>query len=157
MKYRLGFTLIEMMVTLAIIAVLATLVVPMAQISVQRSKEQELRLALREIRNAIDAYKRASDEGRLPRDSNSNGYPANLQVLVDGVGDDKHPKRQKIRFLRRLPRDPMFPDTSVDAEKTWGLRSYSSEAGDPKEGSDIYDVYSRSPLPGLNSVPYRVW
>jgi general secretion pathway protein G len=157
MKYRLGFTLIEMMVTLAIIAVLATLVVPMAQISVQRSKEQELRLALREIRNAIDAYKRASDEGRLPRDSNSNGYPANLQVLVDGVADDKHPKRQKIRFLRRLPRDPMFPDTSVDAEKTWGLRSYSSEAGDPKEGSDIYDVYSRSPLPGLNSVPYRVW
>lgn len=157
MKYRLGFTLIEMMVTLAIIAVLATLVVPMAQISEQRSKEQELRLALREIRNAIDAYKRASDEGRLPRDSNSNGYPANLQVLVDGVSDDKHPKRQKIRFLRRLPRDPMFPDASVDAEKTWGLRSYSSEAGDPKEGSDIYDVYSRSPLPGLNSVPYRVW
>lgn len=98
MKYKLGFTLIEMMVTLAIIAVLATLVVPMAQISVQRSKEQELRLALREIRNAIDAYKRASDEGRLPRDSNSNGYPASLQILVDGVGDDKHPKRQKIRF-----------------------------------------------------------
>lgn len=157
MKYKLGFTLIEMMVTLAIIAVLATLVVPMAQISVQRSKEQELRLALREIRNAIDAYKRASDEGRLPRDSNSNGYPATLQVLVDGVADDKHPKRQKIRFLRRLPRDPMFPDASIDAEKTWGLRSYSSEAGDPKEGSDIYDIYSRSPLPGLNSVPYRVW
>ncbi|MBK7415585.1 MAG: type II secretion system protein [Dechloromonas sp.] len=157
MKYRLALRWIEMMVTLAIIAVLATLVVPMAQISVQRSKEQELRLALREIRNAIDAYKRASDEGRLPRDSNSNGYPANLQVLVDGVADDKHPKRQKIRFLRRLPRDPMFPDASIDAEKTWGLRSYSSEAGDPKEGSDIYDVYSRSPLPGLNSVPYRVW
>lgn len=157
MKYKLGFTLIEMMVTLAIIAVLATLVVPMAQISVQRSKEQELRLALREIRNAIDAYKRASDEGRLPRDSNSNGYPASLQILVDGVGDDKHPKRQKIRFLRRLPRDPMFPDVSVDAEKTWGLRSYSSDAGDPKEGSDVYDIYSRSPLPGLNSVPYRVW
>lgn len=157
MKYKLGFTLIEMMVTLAIIAVLATLVVPMAQISVQRSKEQELRLALREIRNAIDAYKRASDEGRLPRDSNSNGYPSSLQILVDGVGDDKHPKRQKIRFLRRLPRDPMFPDASVEPEKTWGLRSYSSDAGDPKEGSDIYDIYSRSPLPGLNSVPYRVW
>ena len=157
MKYKLGFTLIEMMVTLAIIAVLATLVVPMAQISVQRSKEQELRLALREIRNAIDAYKRASDEGRLPRDSNANGYPATLQILVDGVADEKQPKQQKIRFLRRLPRDPMFPDTSVDAEKTWGLRSYASEAGDPKEGIDIYDIYSRSPLPGLNSVPYRVW
>ncbi len=157
MNYRRGFTLIEMMVTLAIIGVLATLVVPMAQISVQRSKEQELRLALREIRNAIDAYKRASDEGRLPRDSNANGYPATLQILVDGVADEKQPKQQKIRFLRRLPRDPMFPDTSVDAEKTWGLRSYASEAGDPKEGIDIYDIYSRSPLPGLNSVPYRVW
>ncbi len=97
------------------------------------------------------------NEGRLPRDSNSNGYPSSLQILVDGVGDDKHPKRQKIRFLRRLPRDPMFPDASVEPEKTWGLRSYSSDAGDPKEGSDIYDIYSRSPLPGLNSVPYRVW
>ena len=156
MSFR-GFTLIEMMVTLAIIAVLATLVVPVAQISVQRSKEQDLRIALREIRNAIDAYKRASDEGRLPRDSNSNGYPASLQVLVDGVADDKHPKRQKIRFLRRLPRDPMYPDASADPAKTWGLRSYGSEAGDPREGSDVYDVYSRSPQAGLNSVPYKDW
>lgn len=157
MKRRGGFTLIEMMVTLAIIAVLATLVVPVAQIAVQRSREQDLRLALREIRNAIDAYKRASDEGRLPRDSNSNGYPASLQVLVDGVGDDKHPKRQKIRFLRRLPRDPMFPDTAVDAAQTWGLRGYASEAGEPREGSDVYDVYSRSLQLGLNSVPYKSW
>lgn len=157
MKLRGGFTLIEMMVTLAIIAVLATLVVPMAQISVQRTKEQELRLALREIRNAIDAYKRASEEGRMPRDSTSNGYPASLQVLVDGVTDDKHPKRQKIRFLRRLPRDPMFPDSSVDPAQTWGLRSYASDATEPKEGTDVYDVYSRSPLPGLNSVPYKDW
>jgi general secretion pathway protein G len=157
MKFRHGFTLIEMMVTLAIIAVLATLVVPMAQISVQRSKEQELRLALREIRNAIDAYKRAADEGRLPRDSTANGYPASLQVLVDGIGDEKHPKRQKIRFLRRLPRDPMFPDVAIDAEKTWGLRSYTSESNDPKEGSDIYDIHSRSPRSGLNNVPYRDW
>ncbi len=157
MKFRGGFTLIEMMVTLAIIGVLATLVVPMAQISVQRTKEQELRLALREIRNAIDAYKRASEEGRMPRDSTSNGYPASLQVLVDGVADDKHPKRQKLRFLRRLPRDPMLPDSSVDPAQTWGLRSYASDATEPKEGSDVYDVFSRSPLPGLNSVPYKDW
>ena len=157
MQFRRGFTLIEMMVTLAIISVLATLVVPVAQISVQRSKEQELRLALREIRNAIDAYKRASDEGRLPRDANSNGYPASLQILVDGVGDDKHPKRQKIRFLRRLPRDPMFPDSTVEPAQTWGLRSYASDAGEPREGTDVYDVFSRSPQSGLNSIPYKVW
>ncbi|PKO34946.1 MAG: general secretion pathway protein GspG [Betaproteobacteria bacterium HGW-Betaproteobacteria-7] len=157
MRFRRGFTLIEMMVTLAIISILATLVVPVAQLSVQRSKEQELRLALREIRNAIDAYKRASDEGRLPNDSNSNGYPASLQILVDGVGDDKHPKRQKIRFLRRLPRDPMYPDSATEPAQTWGLRSYASDAGDPKEGTDVYDVYSRSPQTGLNSIPYKVW
>ena len=157
MKHAGGFTLIEMLVTLAIISVLAMLVVPMAQISVQRGKEQALRLALRDIRSAIDAYKRASDEGRIPRDGNTNGYPPSLQILVDGIGDDKHPKRQKIRFLRRLPRDPMFPDQSVDPAQTWGLRSYSSDASDPKEGSDVYDVYSRSSLSGLNNVPYRVW
>lgn len=157
MRYRRGFTLIEMMVTLAIISVLAMLVVPVAQISVQRSKEQELRLALREIRNAIDAYKRASDEGRLPRDANSNGYPASLQILVDGVGDDKHPKRQKIRFLRRLPRDPMHPDSTALPAQTWGLRSYASDAGDPREGTDVYDVYSRAQQMGLNSIPYKVW
>lgn len=157
MKSQYGFTLIEMMVTLAIIAVLGMLVVPVAQIGVQRSKEQDLRIALREIRNAIDAHKLASDEGRIPRDSNSNGYPASLQVLVDGVGDTKNPKRQKIRFLRRLPRDPMFPDTSVDASQSWGLRSYASDAGEPKDGSDVYDVYSRSPQVGLNGVPYSVW
>lgn len=157
MHFRRGFTLIEMMVTLAIISVLAMLVVPVAQISVQRSKEQELRLALREIRNAIDAYKRASDEGRLPRDANSNGYPASLQILVDGVGDDKHPKRQKIRFLRRLPRDPMHPDSSANPAQTWGLRSYASDASDPREGTDVYDIHSRSPQIGLNSIPYKVW
>lgn len=157
MQFRRGFTLIEMMVTLAIISILATLVVPVAQISVQRSKEQELRLALREIRNAIDAYKRASDEGRLPRDSNANGYPASLQILVDGIGDDKDPNRQKIRFLRRLPRDPMYPDSAAEPAQTWGLRSYASDAGDPKEGTDVYDVYSRSPQTGLNSIPYKVW
>lgn len=152
-----GFTLIEMMVTLAIVAVLATLVVPVAQLGVQRSKEQELRLALREIRNAIDAYKQASEEGRIARDSAGTGYPASLQVLVDGVDDGKRLKRQKVRFLRRLPRDPMAPDSATDPAQTWGLRSYASEAAAPKEGSDVYDIHSRSPQTGLNGVAYKAW
>jgi len=152
-----GFTLIEMMVTLAIIAVLATLVVPVAQLGVQRAREQELRLALREIRSAIDAYKQASDEGRIPRDAASTGYPATLQLLVDGVDDGKRGKGKKIRFLRRLPRDPMQTDGTADPALGWGLRSYASEVADPKEGSDVYDVYSRSPHVGLNGVPYKTW
>jgi len=156
-KSRCGFTLIEMMVTLAIISVLALLVVPVAQLGVQRTREQQLRDALREIRQAIDAYKRASDDGQLRRDSQSNGYPPSLQSLVDGVGDAKHPGRQKLRFLRRLPRDPMSADPARDAAQTWGLRSYASEASDPKEGVDVYDVYSRSPQIGLNGIAYKAW
>ena len=157
MRALRGFTLIEMMVALSILSVLAMLVVPVAEVSVQRGKEQELRSALREIRQAIDAFKLASDEGRIPRDSTSNGYPPNLQALVDGLEDKKHPKRQKLRFLRRLPRDPFFPDSRVDPAQTWGLRSYASEAGDPREGNDVYDIYSRSPQSGLNGVLYREW
>jgi general secretion pathway protein G len=157
LKFQNGFTLIEMMVTLAIVSVLAMLVVPVAQLGVQRAREQELRAGLREIRQAIDAYKRASDEGQVQRDSNSNGYPPTLQILVDGISDTKHPNRQKVRFLRRLPRDPMYPDASIDAAQTWGLRSYASEANDPKEGIDVYDVHSRSPQIGLNGVAYKAW
>ncbi len=157
MKYGRGFTLIEMMVTLAIISVLAMLIVPVAQIGVQRAREQELRTALREIRNAVDAYKRASDEGRIARDGNSTGYPPSLQILVDGVEDEKKSKREKIRFLRRLPRDPMCSENPEDPVHTWGLRSYASDATDPREGADVYDVYSRSPQIGLNGVAYKAW
>lgn len=152
-----AFTLIELLVTLAILATLATLVVPMAQVQVQRAKEQDLRTALREIRQAIDSYHQASQEGRIRRLVGASGYPPSLEVLVEGEVDLLDPKGGKLYFLRRVPRNPMNPDSSVSAEQSWGLRSYRSEADDPREGEDVYDVVVDSDKLGLNGVPYRSW
>lgn len=145
-----GFTLVELLVVVAIVALLASIAAPLAEMSWQRGKEQELRHALRQIREAIDAYKRASDEGKIERKADASGYPPNLTVLVDGVEGKSDPEKSKIFFLRRVPRDPM---TGED----WGLRSYASPANDPQPGKDVYDVYSRSDEVGLNRVPYREW
>ncbi|MDI6748688.1 MAG: type II secretion system protein [Pseudomonadota bacterium] len=157
MKRVRGFTLIELVAVLAILGVLAGIALPLAEVSQQRQKEQELRRALREIRDAIDAYKRAADEGRIVLPAGASGYPPNLEALVAGVEDAKDVRRRKLYFLRRLPRDPMFPDATVDAAATWGKRSYASEPDAPKEGEDVFDVFSRSTAIGLNGVPYREW
>jgi general secretion pathway protein G len=152
-----GFTLIEMMVTVALVGILASVAVPLTQMAVQRQKEQELRAALREIRSAIDAYKRAGDEGRVHRSATTTGYPPSLEALVEGAADLKDPGRRKIFFLRRVPRDPMNADMALAPAATWGKRAYSSEADRPMEGDDVYDVRSLSSRVGLNGLPYVQW
>jgi len=146
-----GFTLIEVVITVAIVATLASIALPLSELALQRNKETELRRALRDIRDALDAYKRAADEGRIQRAADESGYPPSLATLVQGVPDAKNASGATLYFLRRIPRDPMQPEAS------WGLRSYESPAADPKPGKDVYDVYSLSERKGLNGVAYREW
>src|SRR5512145_2632673 len=96
-----GFTLIELLIVVAIVALLASIAAPLAELGYQRGKEQELRAALREIREAIDAYKRAGDEGKIERKADSSGYPPTLETLVEGVEEKTSAERRKIFFLRR--------------------------------------------------------
>ena len=152
-----GFTLIELVITVAIVGLLATAAFPLAEMAARRTKEQELRLALREIRDALDAYKTAFDEGHITQEVAQTGYPPDLDVLAAGVEDAKDPEAGRIYFLRRVPRDPLFPDATAAASRTWGLRSYESPPDDPQPGEDVFDVYSLSPGTGLNRVKYRDW
>lgn len=149
MKAR-GFTLVELLIVVAIMALLASIAAPLAELSYQRGKEQELRTALREIREAIDTYKRAADDGKIEKSADSSGYPPSLKTLVEGVPDKSTPEKSTLYFLRRIPKDPI---TGED----WGLRSYASPANDPQPGKDVYDVYSKSDDVGLNKLPYREW
>jgi general secretion pathway protein G len=148
-RHSSGFTFIELLIVVAVLALLASIALPMAEVTVQRNKEQDLRRSLREIREAIDAYKRAADEGQIERGADKSGYPPTLAALAEGVADKK--TGQSVYFLRRVPRDPM----SENGE--WGLRSYKSPPSAPQPGDDVFDVFSRSDDSGLNGVPYKEW
>src|SRR5258706_6997753 len=139
---RRGFSLVELLVVIAIMSILASIGLPLAELSHKRAQEEELRRSLREIRSALDAYKRLVDIGRIARAADASGYPPRLQVLVEGVPDAQSPQGTMLYFLRKLPRDPFAPDATVEAADTWALRSYASSADDPQPGRDVFDVHS---------------
>ena len=154
-KIRKGFTLIEMIITLSILAILAAVVIPLAQNAVKREKEIELRRTLRIIREAIDTYKKLADEKKIEVKDKTEGYPPDLTTLVEGVelknGADKK-ETKIIKFLRRIPKDPMT--NSYD----WGLRSYQDDLdSDHWGGENVYDVFTKSPGIALDGTKYKDW
>lgn len=152
-----GFTYVELVVTLAIMAILAMIAAPSASYEIKRQKERELRGALMQLRDAIDNYKHASDAGRIQHDLTATGYPPDLQSLVNGVPDQASPDHRMLYFLRRIPADPFATNAAADPASMWGLRSYASPPDAPAAGDDVYDIFSRSADTGLNGVPYREW
>jgi general secretion pathway protein G len=143
-----GLTLVELIITVAIVAILATAALPVARFQVKRTKERELRRDLWEMRDAIDRYKDAADRGAIQIKADSVGYPPDLQTLVDGVDvQDK-----KVRFLRAIPIDPMTK--SVD----WGMRSNQDDAdADSWGGQNVFDVYTKSFDTALDGTKYSTW
>jgi len=160
-----GFSLIEMMAVLAILAILASAAIPMTRLAAQHSKEQQLQYSLRQLREAIDAYKRAADEGRIAKKAGESGYPPSLEVLTQPLeitnkrdfGSNAAEAPQRIVILRQLPRDPFFPDPQVSAAQTWNTRAYASRADDPHPGVDVFDVSSKSIRVGLDGTAYNTW
>jgi general secretion pathway protein G len=147
-KGELGLTLVELIVTVAILAVLASAAVPIARFQVKRQKERELHYDLWMMRDAIDKYKDAADRGAFQTKVDSKNYHPDLQTLVDGVDI----QGKKVKFLRHIPVDPMMGGTE------WGLRSMQD---DPKSdsfgGQSVFDVYSKSPGTGLDGTKYTDW
>ena len=155
MRRARGFSMIELMAVLAILAVLVWASMPLAEATRERERERELQRGLWQIRDAIDAYKHLSDNSGVARPPEQSGYPPSLAALVQGVPDPKAGNRL-VYFLRSVPRDPFAPP-ELPADQTWGLRSFQSTAAAPAAGADVYDVYSKAPGSGLNGVPFRAW
>jgi general secretion pathway protein G len=151
-----GFTLVEMLVTLTILSILALAAMPLAKVAIKREKEITLRRNLRIMREAIDEYKKLADEKKFEFDEETEGYPPDLETLVNGIEitiTEKDEEKTKIvKFLRRIPRDPMM--NSQD----WGLLSYQDDAdSNVWGGENVYDVYTRSSGTALDGTKYRDW
>jgi general secretion pathway protein G len=151
-----AYTIIEMMVVMAVLGLLASAAMPLVELTVKRNKERELRAAVWEIRRAIDAYKEAYDQGRIERTGSASGYPPSLTVLVSGAAGAGTAAGTTFYALRRLPRDPFAP-TVQPAADGWGVRSYASPPEAPAAGGDVFDVFSRSEGRALNGTLYREW
>jgi general secretion pathway protein G len=158
-RRNVGFTLIEITVALAILSVMMLGAIPMYRAEQLRAKEKELRLSLMQIRQALDDYKRAGDEGRILKPVGASGYPQSLDVLVKGAPKVGAQKPEWLYFLRHLPRDPFAEEelAAAPAVKTWDTRAYSSPPDTPAAGADVFDVFSKSKKVGLNGVPYNKW
>jgi general secretion pathway protein G len=143
-----GFTLIELIVATAILTILTTMALPLARLSIKREKEHELRYDLWQMRDAIDRYKDAADRGAFQTKVGSDGYPPDLQTLVDGV--DVNGK--KLRFLRKIPVDLMTNSTE------WGMRSMQDDPdSDSWGGQNVFDVYTKSQATGMDGTKYKEW
>jgi general secretion pathway protein G len=156
-KKHAGFTLIELLVSLVLLAMLISAAAPLMQLTAKRNKEQELKKSLWQIRDAIDAYKQASDDGLIKKSADESGYPESLQQLVIGVENTQDPKKRKIYFMRSIPRDPFSTDAELSAAETWAQRSYRSSFEAPEAGEDVYDIHSLSKEIGINQQPYSEW
>ena len=148
-----GFSLIELLVVMAVLGILAMATLPLAEVTQRRERERELKRALWEIRDAIDAYKRAADAGQIAKIG--NGYPPTLATLSEGV-PDATASGQRRYFLRKIPHDPFAPDGQT-ASQSWGLRSYASSPDRPEPGADVFDVFSQSDRIGLDGMALRQW
>ena len=150
-----GFTFIEMVIVTAILMILASTIMPMAQVTAQRQREIELRRALREMRTAIDKFKDAVDQGQIPMtelEPGNEGYPPDLETLVDGVSAANDASGRKLKFLRKIPIDPMTH--SAD----WGKRAYQDKPDSQSwGGKNVYDVYTTFQGTGLDGTKYRDW